>query len=455
METKLRWLFFFQFVVISILFFVTGSYRNWPYKIESDGKYYYQYLISVWYDGDIDFSNNYNHPRYPFMHTEIDHYHFRDILTPETGRPINVFTTGSAILWFPFFLVASGLAYFLNNLGLTNIVLDGWGLYFQYAVMYAAVIYSTLTILLMFQLLKSHFDRQIAFITPFILFWATNWVYYSIFEVSMSHVYDLFTLVLFVWIYLQAHTRQKTAAYVLAGAVAGLHILVRTQNILTITVLIGYYIIGFIVQDKNRSASLRLLFKNNLLLVITMLLSLVPLFYANIYLYGNIFALPQGSGFLDFFHPEIYGVLFSYRNGLFSHHPILLLALAGLTAALFNYKSEKSYLHRLVLPLLLVFLVQLYINAAAADWWGGHAFGQRRLISSFLLFAFGIAYLQKYLLPLSPLIRAGLWGVFTFFIVMNGYLMIIHLFMWSYDEPHNIADWMFHRAPRMLYIYFR
>ena len=37
-------------VVTAALFLAFGGYRNQPSKIESDGKYYYQFLLSLWFE---------------------------------------------------------------------------------------------------------------------------------------------------------------------------------------------------------------------------------------------------------------------------------------------------------------------------------------------------------------------------------------------------------------------
>ena len=101
----------------------------------------------------------------------------------------------------------------------------------------------------------------------------------------------------------------------------------------------------------------------------------------------------------------------------------------------------------LLLPLGLVFLCQLWINAAAVDWWGGHAFGQRRLMSSLPLFAIGFCGLQRIV---ETRLAAGRWivpGTVALAVALNLYLMMIHVFAWSYDEPHDILEWLFVRGP--------
>jgi hypothetical protein len=57
----------------------------------------------------------------------------------------------------------------------------------------------------------------------------------------MSHVYDLFTLVLLVWACLRAIRRGGGLAHLAVGLSAGLHVLVRTQNIVTVMLLLAYF----------------------------------------------------------------------------------------------------------------------------------------------------------------------------------------------------------------------
>jgi hypothetical protein len=207
-------------------------------------------------------------------------------------------------------------------------------------------------------------------------------------------------------------------------------------------------------QEANnfRGETRFLTWRGHLAFAVMFLLSSAPLLLSNAYLYGSMFAIPQGGDFFNPLQPEFYGVLFSGRNGLFSHHPVLVLGVLGILLALINYRTEKESLYRVVMPLVLIFIVQLYVNSTVGDWWAGHAFGQRRLISSFLLFAFGFAYLQKYWYKFVPQGKRYVLITATLFILMNFYLIYIHQFLWGYDDSHDILKWMFHDGPILIYL---
>jgi hypothetical protein len=206
---------------------------------------------------------------------------------------------------------------------------------------------------------------------------------------------------------------------------------------------------------------------------------MLPVLLINNYLYGNPLAIPQGNQFLDLAHPQVLGLLFSQRNGLFSHHPVLVFGgigfVAFLTSRVFNQAPTPDQpgadstwglsCNSACCPPLsrkqgllffgamsVAFAFQVYINSTARDWWSGHSFGQRRLISSFPLFVFGLAYCADRLLAFSLRWYALAVGVLS---LSGMYLMFIHVFLWDYEQPHNILAWMFWYAPKEVLKVFR
>lgn len=470
-----------HFALSSLAFFAFGGYRNQPSKIESDGKYYYQFLLSLWFDRDLDFSNNYAMPPKPFMTQEVDHYGFAGQLTP-TGLPANVFTIGPAVLWVPFFAASYEAGTGLARLGaMEHEAPDGWERYFQYSVMFSAVLYSTLTLALLFDLLIPYFSTRSATASLAFIFWGSNWLYYCVFEPSMSHVYDLFTLTLLLWACLRGVARFGLWGYALVGLAAGLQVLVRPQNLITVAILLLILVVPR-RSVTGQGVPLRIRWRGVAVLSSTFVVAVLPLAISNTVIFGKVLVVPQryaasvnaetpdvpalpqrsagsdspeaergrGHGFLRVFSPQFGRVLFSGRNGLFSHHPFLLMAVPGWLILSLGAGRHRKAVRDLLLPLGLVFLVQLWINSSTSDWWGGHAFGQRRLVSSLPLFAVGFAAL--YQLAASRLAHGrGIMAVLTATaILMNVYLTGIHVFLWSYDEPHNILEWTFVRAPRLI-----
>jgi len=423
---------------LTLSFFTFGTYKNWPYKVESDGKYYYQFLVSGFYDHDFDFANNYRVPKPARMRMEIDHYNLRYAVDPITGKPKNLWTIGPALLWLPFFTVAVGCATVLLACGV-SVDPNPWGTYFQYFTMFAAVIYTTITAHLLSRLLARHFATETSRTAVWVILVSTNWYYYTVFEPSLSHVYDLFTFVAYLAVFDLCSRRRRLLDYLGLAALGGLHVLVRTQNIVPIGLFSALLAVRTLSQRDRRSLQLLLGYATALLVALS------PLLLTNISLSGRPFAVAQGQQFFDFTHPKVVEVLFSFRNGLFSHHPVLLLGAMGYFGFFMHVKrSGDRQPTALLLALAIAFALQTYVNSIALDWWSGHSFGQRRLMSSYPLFTYGIAYMiQRGQASFQKLTGFALVAFSASGLLLTG----IHVFLWSYDQPHNIAAWLFYHAP--------
>ena len=445
MRTEWR-LFLAFFALLMISYWVFGGYRNWPYKIESDGKYYYQYLVSAIYDGDLDFSNQYRTPKYPWMRMPID-IDFQKAVSPKTGRPANPFPPGVAVLWAPFFLLSWLLGTALGWVGF-RIEMAPFGRWFQFGVMTAGPTYAALALVILSRLIARlrMVARASSSLALLLILLASPLYYYAVFEPSMSHVYDLFTFVLYLICVLRWLDRRgacSLAALTLAGAA---FIWVRPQNAVTVALFSGALL--WVPGRGQVSGWPGRIWGRLFASALPLVCGVLPILAVNAYLYGGLVFVSQGANFIDLGHPAWYGVLLSARNGLFSHHPLLLLGLIGFVALLFSrqHAAPKWFLWTLAAAL----LAQVHLNSCVGDWWGGHSFGQRRLVSSLVLFTIGLAFLMEKLRRCGRgrfgwpvLVPAGLVCVLGF------YLVLIHVFLWNYNQPHDIARWMFVIAPRL------
>jgi hypothetical protein len=426
-----RW--FKLLALLSLIFFSYGTFKGHPYKVDSDGIYYYQYLLSIAQDQDVDFSNNYRVTPPDFVvNSTLDYYQLQAEIIPETGLPVNYFTVGPAILWYPFYMAVDTAIRSINALTGSSLGTTGWELPYQYGVMFSSVIYTTLAAWFSFRFLQQYFSDSAAFITSISSVTATALLYYATIDASMSHAYDYFTLAAFLYYYSRLVSESSGSFdWIAAGTYGGLHVLVRTQNIVTI----GIFSIALVIYllHKRKISMVPIFYLTPLAL------SLALLGVVNNQLFGNPFSIPQGSGFLNLFRPHIIEVLFSPRNGLFSHHPILLFGAGGL--CYIGYRNRSAKMIIILYPLLLALLAQVYINSIAADWWAGAAFGGRRFTGMVAAFGFGFAG------GLDVLGKTIGWrriikGVLALSVI-NFALMNIHMFVWNHHAPHNIVLWAF------------
>jgi hypothetical protein len=103
-------------------------------------------------------------------------------------------------------------------------------------------------------------------------------------------------------------------------------------------------------------------------------------------LYGQPVAMPQGEEWMQWGSPHFIDVLFSVKHGLFSWTPVCALALLGLWPL---YTKDRV----LGAASAAAFSVSFYANAAVIEWWAGEAFGLRRFVSCFPIFALGASAL--------------------------------------------------------------
>jgi hypothetical protein len=103
-------------------------------------------------------------------------------------------------------------------------------------------------------------------------------------------------------------------------------------------------------------------------------------------------------------------VLFSSHNGLFIWSPIALAAVAGLFLI-----PDRA----LRLAYAWALLVELAIQGAAPDWWGGHSFGQRRLLDLLPFMSLGLAAVALRLGVVRSWVAATLLGLWNLLLIAN------------------------------------
>lgn len=415
-------------LILTVAYFTFGTYRNWSYKVEADGKYYYQYLVSLVYDHDVDFTNNYAEQKPEWMRLLLDPYGQHRFTNPVNNAPSNLWTVGPTFLWLPFHAASWAGGSLLNSLFHAGINLDPWERFMQYGTMLAAVVYCLLALWMAYLLLKPYFGFKAVLGGLGLLLFATNLVYYSTMEVSMSHVYDLFSMVLFIFCLKRVSDNLGNSfQFGILGAAAGLHTLVRTQNVVTIGIF-GLFLAYLLWRERQLAWKLRIL--NYFLFLAVYLFSCIPLFLINNYLFNNPVALPQGDSF--FKGPHIFELFFSDHNGMFFYNPVLLVGLLSSFWLLWRAWRTRNPQGWWLVAFLFAFFAQVVINASAFDWWGADATGQRRMIGSYFIVAIGLTNVFEKMAnwPSAPrlLSKIVLWAL----VPLNLYFIYQYVFVWNY-----------------------
>jgi hypothetical protein len=225
--------------------------------------------------------------------------------------------------------------------------------------------------------------------------------WYATTQPLYQHACAFFAVTVFVerW---DAYRSQNPDGYsprqaAILGALGGLCLLMRTQQGLWL-LLPAYDLLRGLVRalrDPGRSRPDRLRAALRVVAVgalfgLALAIVFAPQALLWLHYYGKI-RPPQKPGHVRWGDPALLEMLFSMRAGLFPWLPILYLVIPGLLWLLWRRTVGLA----LPLFLILVFLGQLWVNAAVYDFHASWGFGPRRFTECVVVLALGLAGLWQ------------------------------------------------------------
>jgi len=340
-----------------------GRYR--PVLARGDGHMLYLMARSTALDLDWSFDNDlarfgdpWNEPR------------------TATGRKAIIHPIGVALVWTPLIWIAQGGAVVANLFG-AGIQMHGYTLWHQRFVFLSSVLFACGAVLLGRKLALRLFAGpwSSAYAAVAILL-GTSLTYYATFMPSYSHAADAFACAAFLAYWALTIRRTDTRRWIVLGLLLGAAALIRTQEL-----AMGIVIAIEVVAERK----LRALIGGTIVLAVALVL-LIPQAIEWQVVFGNFTELPQGARYTRFEAPMIGELLFSHRNGWFATTPLAYAGVIGLCMLPRNARLVAIGLGATV-------IMQVYLNSTILDWWGGAAFGQRRLCSVTLPLVVGMAAL--------------------------------------------------------------
>lgn len=365
-----------KFTILFIFLVVTAVSSNlhwhgdsWQGVIESDGKGYYAYLPAVFIHDDLNFGY--------FDSLEGGKYYqehlFYDYRILQNGKYVDKYFAGTAICMMPFFFAGHISSYLFNHPP------DGFSKMYHLAISFAGIFYLIFGCVFLSKVLRSYqIEEGVISLMLLAIVFGTNVFYYTVGEPAMSHIYSFALIAAFVYYGQLFFERFRTSHLLILAGLLGLIILVRPVNGLVLLLLPfiaashSKFKAGFneVVQYK-----FRLLVSFCIVLAI---ISIQPIIYYIqtgyfwIYSYGN-------EGF-NFFDPQVFNILFSYKKGLFLYTPLALLSLVGMVVlyrrSRFEFYSLSSFL-----------IVLTYLLSSWWSWWYGGSFSSRVYMDYFVLLA--------------------------------------------------------------------
>lgn len=394
-----------------------------PYYLFPDGQGYFAYLPSLFFDRDLNLFNNFTEMRVPMPLA----------LTP-TGHISNYWSFGTAFFWSPFYFLAKQLAY---------PSFSPYGSWYWLWVNFGTVCYGLMTLYLLTLLpgLAELKEKR-----PALLAWAavlgTPAFFYTYTICATAHGITAFTGTVFVWYWLRSMDEwKKVSRYVLLGILLGLAAMVRPQEALFGTAVIGEFAVR-IVKNREYASWIRPFIMS----AAGFLAGLSPQLFAWKIIYGNYFASPAKFNVaLKYFSP--WQTLFSSFHGLLPWTPLYFAAFAGIIIGL----RRKPGIY---LGLLLVFLGQFLTNACMIGFWEGYSFGLRQMTSLLPVVMLGSAELvnafrgrkgwTRYtgwaLVALPALWTAGLLANTYLGLDLLGYLSLRDLLHWQRTLPARLPE---------------
>jgi hypothetical protein len=364
-------------VVGFVLIYVVFNTKKWKDNlvIQSDVVGYYEYLPAAFIFNDMSFNfiNNLPEDFKGLIWTEVNE---------ETGNRFTRYSMGTAIMYLPFFLIGHVLA---NALDYTTY---GYSEPYQMMIALGCWFYVFLALFYLRKILLTYFNDTVTAFTLFSVVMATNLFYYTTIEPGMSHAYSFFLIVVFIWYTIKWHKNKSMKRAVILGATIGLITLVRPTN-----GLIALFFMFYGVTSLSKLKEQTLLFwqKKIQLFILISVASLVWLPQLAFWKYAtdNWFFFSYGDNPFYFNKPHILDGLFSYRKGWLLYTPIMFFAILGVFGL---YKKQK----KLVLPIALFIVLNIYVVYSWWCWYYGGSFSSRPMVDSYGLMAISLAAFFSY-----------------------------------------------------------
>ncbi|MCX6306530.1 MAG: hypothetical protein NT040_16320 [Bacteroidetes bacterium] len=369
-------------LVIYILIFLgfKSPERNWDRVINSDGKGYYAYLPAVFIYSDFQFRfvEQYEAQYYPANRSV-----FKEFRNDAGDRKVNKYFPGMAILWLPFFLFGHLMAW------LEMFPRDGYSLPYQYSIALSALLFLWLGARWLQQLIRrfGSNDRTAAFITVAVTL-GTNLIFFTVVEPSMTHVYSFALITGFVLTTFKLFHDYQPKWFVKSLLLATLIFLIRPTNMLILM------LVPFIAGDRkilSRVSGQVLADRRTLIrgAIQALLLLAVPivLWYLQT---GKPIVYTYGDEKLNFLHPHMLNILFSFNRGWFVYTPVALVSILGFA---WLYRQNRFRFYWLAGFLLLF----IYVVSCWWVWYYASKCGQRVFIDIYVVVALLLLFLFNYL----------------------------------------------------------
>jgi len=335
----------------------------------------------------------------------------------DNGGTVIRYSMGLSFLYSPFFF----LAHFYAKI--TGYQADGFSLPYQYFIAFGSLIYSFIGLYFSRKVLLKFFNEKLVSLLLIIIVLSTNYIQIVSDATLNAHGFLFAIYAVLIWFTIRWHEEQKVNHAIRIGLAIGLITLIRPNEIvcLLIPLFWGVY------NKTSLMEKIRLLLNHRyqvlLIGVLAFVVFLPQLIYWKVYTGQFLFYSYNNSGEgFDFLSPHTLKFLFSFRKGFFIYTPVMIFSIFGLYRL---YKRNKGVFY----PVLIYFIVNLYIVSSWTCWWyAGTTYSSRSLVSSFLLMSVPMGYFLEYFFNRGKVLR---YLILTVILVLS----VINLFQfWQFNR---------------------
>lgn len=349
-----------------------------PYErpIAGDAQAYYAYLPAIFIYDDLQFAfvEDINAKYYPESHQ-------KSFLKDAGNGKVNKTFPGVAILYLPFFIIAHALAL------LFGLDADGYSTIYQVLFDLALWFYLFFGLIGLKKVLNfKGFTKQISSAVPIILILGTNMFFYTVYDQSVTHIYNFFMINWFIYLLLKHQKNRELKPLLLVAFLISLIGITRPTNVLVVGL-----VFFFIPDVKFYKELFHFLFRIKHLLPISLIaLSVLSIPFILWKLQtGNWIVYSYGEEGFNFNDPHLFEFLVSYLKGWWVYTPLALLILLVGLPLLYNY-CKKRFVIAIGFN-----LVTIYVFSSWWCWYYGAGMSQRVMIDHYVLLGFILALILR------------------------------------------------------------
>jgi len=325
------------------------------------------------------------------------------------GKMLIKYTSGTAILTLPFFLLAHFSASFLG------FPADGLSLPYQLSMADGGLVYAFIGLFYFKKILDHFFEKNIALLVLLLVFFGTNYLQIIAFDGTLLAHNFLFTFyAILIYYTIRWHENQSANAAKMIALSFGFISLLRPTEAVSILIPLLYN-----VHDWKSFKLKIFLIKNNIpqlkMAVFILIVIWAPqLIYWKTTTGHYFFNSYQNAGEgLDFLSPHTLDFLFSFRKGWLVYTPVMAFSIIGFI--LLFLKNRSIFYATFIFS-----VVNIYVISSWTCWWyAGGSFSARAIVPAYIVLALPLGYFIAWMKQKGIVLKYVTSIIFLLLVALN------------------------------------